>query len=165
MTDYKARVPDFAEREEASRLYNAYHAADKAHWSAPNRVLTPEQHAAVDKLSLEFSRKMQDLEDWYCAEYERAVGPDPHAHLAAARDAASDAYDAHPGSAVREDDDGNPARCALSGAVPYDTDDVIEIGDKLVLMSLFVPADVIADLKPVDDEDDEAEVEIAEAAE
>lgn len=153
--EYRARIADIAEREEGARLYLAMKVADEAFDQAyqNDRFESPEVSAGIDELNCERRRRQQELDVWYDAEYTRIAGPDPMANARNAADAALTAYHDAPGSAIAEDDDGGVMRCALSGVPLYDDDDTITIGEATVLAALFVPGDVIAELRD-DGEDD-----------
>ena len=153
MTDYASRVPDLAERQEALRLYQEAERtqaeADKVRANSPDGPTETEAWLAFDK---EYRRRQQELTDWSEAERRRIEGPQPWDAAQEIADKANAAYNDHPTPALLDDSDG-PIFCALSGAPLYDNDVTIEIGDKTVLASLFVPPDVLAALAIDDGEE------------
>lgn len=165
MTDYKSLVKDFAERENAAQLFEAKVKAEKALREAEmNYVDPPEVKAAVEKLDEVHSAKAQELSDWYAAELAKIAGPSPLAALEKAVEDAHKAFEDAPGYALDTTWDNRIKRCSVSGVAFWDGDEIVQVRGKPVLADLFIPDDVIAALKP-EDEDDEAEVEIVEAAE
>ena len=149
--DYAAKIPDAAERENAARLFEAMCAAEDAaaamRWNRP-----PEVEAALRELRNTYNAKLDELREWFIAEEGRLV-PDQTHPLEAAAAAASDAYDAAPGGAILNDVDGVAVRCALSGVPIYDTDQTVDINSKLVLASLVLSPEQIAELTAEDEDE------------
>ena len=154
--DYAAKVPNRDERENAARLFDAWHVAETAAWGEPAGIYTAEQEAALGQLNAEYERRRNELYEWHQAERGRIelndVGP-----LRAAADAAHNAYQEAPGDAVTETEGEVALRCALSGVPIYDTDVTMEVGGKTILACVLLDPDQIADLTAEDDEDEVVE--------
>lgn len=140
--DYRARVPNIDERENAARLYEAMKAAEQALADADR---PPELTLAINELVAERDRKRLELNDWYNAEFAKIRGPGTIGDLERADAEAARAYVDAPGDPIMENDDDESvaARCALSGAPIYETDETVEIGGKLILTCVLLTPEQI----------------------
>jgi hypothetical protein len=142
------QVPDIGARLETLRLWREY---DQAH-KASNEVSL----AGTDQFYPEYRRRVDEARAWYEAQL---MGRPGVADAEAACEAAREAYFAAP-EAIREDDNGEPVICVVTGSPIYDSDEVIETGDgSLILASAFVPREILDQFSGADD--DEADIEEA----
>ena len=156
--DYAAKVTDMAEREENARLFLAMRETEDALEKAQ---LVEDDPPGLTEVYMAYRQKVREAELWYDAERAKLLQDSPSSALNAAAVAALAAYNDAPGGAIEESGEGGVLRCALSGAPLCSNDETIDIGGHEVLMSLFVPADVIEALRGSDEPEDE---EIEEAA-
>lgn len=140
-------VPDMEARHETLRLWREY---DRLY--AVAQEPSPEYDALYDQ----YQERVQDARRWYDSEVAKLSGRDGEF---AALELAKEAYFAAPGE-LREDEDGQPVLCVVTGAPLMEADEVIETGDgSLILASAFVPREILDQFSGADD--DEAEIEEA----
>jgi len=136
-------VPDMEARLETLRLWREY---DQAH-KASNEVSL----AGTDQFYPEYRRRVDEARAWYEAQL---MGRPGVADAEAVCEAAREAYFAAP-ETIREDDNGEPVICVVTGSPIYDSDEVIETGDgSLILASAFVPREILDQFSGEDDESD-----------
>ena len=136
-------VPDMEARLETLRLWREYDRAHKA--SNEISIMDP------DEFYPEYRRRVDEARKWYEAQL---MGRPGVADAEAVCEAAREAYFAA-AEAIREDGNGEPVLCVVTGSPIYDSDDVIETGDgSLILASAFVPREILDQFSVEADEDD-----------
>lgn len=135
-------VPDMEARLETLRLWREY---DRLY------AMAQEPSPEYDALYEQYQEKINAVRLWYDQEVAKLGGSGSDA---AALDAARSAYFAAP-ETIREDDNGEPLLCVVTGAPLMDRDEVIETGDgSLILASAFVPREILNQFSGENDEDD-----------
>lgn len=164
-TDYLARVPDVADREESARLYEAMRAAEHesrrakdAQWQAEVSGVAQEELAALRQA---YETKRDELSAWLDGERARILGTGTTHEVEAAEDAAISAYEDAPGGSIMEGDDGLPLRCALSGAPLWESDQIVEFGGQSILACVLLSPEQIEALGGGADDEDDDEIEDA----
>jgi len=153
MTEWVDRITDLDERQATLALYEAKVAAGEALAEAMEHApQIPGLDAKIEALQAEYDRRRNEVARWY-DEQRIKLGIEP-SWLTQEKllDLAVEAYEqANP---LLVDEDGDVIMCAVSDVPLFEDDITIEIGDGLVLASLFVPQEVFDALLPGPDEDD-----------
>lgn len=134
-------VPDMEARLETLRLWRNY---DRLY------AIVQEPSPEYEALYEQYQERISAARRWYDGEVAKLGGGDS---LVAELEAAQKAYFATP-KVVRENDEGQPILCVVTGAPLMEEDEVIETGDgSLILASAFVPREILDQFSGENDED------------
>lgn len=153
MADWAEKVPDWDERQAVLGLYErqveAEHALSAALSEAP---AVPGLDDKMAEIQEEYERRAADLRDWRERALAEASGEKSWAAQERIYNELRETYEAGPELVL--DGDGNVEFCAVSGAPLYEDDITIDVGSSSILASVFVPEDILQQLRDEDEGED-----------